>query len=460
LEFNRVYNFRAELVSETISKTVFHYVQNQIELYKDNFEHEKKNRPMCLLWGRRIHLGLRAYQELLSTLVAMENSGIPDVKESARVLKASVFFEPEYRELCLTLFNLYTPDKLTAGFLKDLVEANHVFLKILEHMARSKHMMIGKRIRRKKSKKKSKKQGPAEMLTSAEVSQRVNKESQWDFISPRISSLLQDDEPELPANVRPFDAASNVPVEDQKVFALYRIHIHLKKAHAAHALALMRAAREVWPEGEVFGPADAEAEDEFMTLREILFADMERPQGLTLEEQDEEVVDSSNENAEEIEHEEGEEGEEGEEPQVESYVSEQEFDFRSFVLRYAVRSVCSSYAQLFKQFKTNSKSLIGTSHLNSFLRYIYQPLYCQALPPPGLRLQNARPPLPDISLQDLPEGQRRVQDVKNKKPGRDENLRQVRPWPVLQYHREKRQGLHGVVLLEDSRRSRGGLARL
>ena len=68
MEFNRKFNFRAELVSETVSKQVFHYVQQQIESYKDNFEHEKRNRPVCMLWSRRMHLALRAYQELLNTL--------------------------------------------------------------------------------------------------------------------------------------------------------------------------------------------------------------------------------------------------------------------------------------------------------------------------------------------------------------------------------------------------------
>ena len=33
--------------------------------------------------------------------------------------------------------------------------------------------------------------------------------------------------------------------------------------------------RDVWPEGDVFGPEDADPEDEFMALREILFAEIE-----------------------------------------------------------------------------------------------------------------------------------------------------------------------------------------
>ena len=62
MEFNRIHNFRVELVTETMSKATFHYIHQQIEAYKDNYEHEKRNRPMCLTWARRMHLGLKAYQ--------------------------------------------------------------------------------------------------------------------------------------------------------------------------------------------------------------------------------------------------------------------------------------------------------------------------------------------------------------------------------------------------------------
>ena len=86
-------------------------MQQRIEDYKDNFEHEKKNRPMCLLYARRMHLGLRAVQELLMNLVAMSNSST--LSQPASVLKANILYEPEYRELCLTMFNIYQVCPLT-----------------------------------------------------------------------------------------------------------------------------------------------------------------------------------------------------------------------------------------------------------------------------------------------------------------------------------------------------------
>ena len=137
MEFNRVYEFKPELITETLSKSVFHYIQQQIEMYKEYIGHEKRNRPQCLIWCRRMHLGLGAYKELLMTLVAMENSHNTEIKKSAQVIKANVFYEPEYRELCLDLFTIYAPDKLSMGFLKDLVETTHVFLKIIKNFTRN-----------------------------------------------------------------------------------------------------------------------------------------------------------------------------------------------------------------------------------------------------------------------------------------------------------------------------------
>ena len=44
---------------------------------------------------------------------------------------------------------------------------------------------------------------------------------------------------------------------------------------------IFRASREVWPENEAFGAADADTEDEFMAMREILMADIPKPTGLS-----------------------------------------------------------------------------------------------------------------------------------------------------------------------------------
>ncbi len=58
------------------------------------------------------------------------------------------------------------------------------------------------------------------------MSVRESKEEIWDIVSPNISELLQG---EVSALATPFDAASEVPIEDQKAVALYRVQTHLKK---------------------------------------------------------------------------------------------------------------------------------------------------------------------------------------------------------------------------------------
>ena len=59
MEFNREYKFRPELVVETLNKSSFHFIQTQLDNYQDHYVHEKKNRPMCLIWARRMHLAVR-----------------------------------------------------------------------------------------------------------------------------------------------------------------------------------------------------------------------------------------------------------------------------------------------------------------------------------------------------------------------------------------------------------------
>ena len=54
-------------------------------------EHEKKNRPKYLMWGRRMHLAIKAYQELLLTLVHMEGSKGDTVREAGKILMSGVF---------------------------------------------------------------------------------------------------------------------------------------------------------------------------------------------------------------------------------------------------------------------------------------------------------------------------------------------------------------------------------
>ena len=98
---------------------------------------------------------------------------------------------------------------------------------------------------------------------------------------------------------------------------------------------------QVWPENDAFGKGD-DAEEEFMEIRQILFADVPRPKHLAPEQGEDPSGPGEEDNYG------GEDEEEEEEEEVvEQYVSkEQEFDFKAFLGRFTVKSVCSAYGNL------------------------------------------------------------------------------------------------------------------
>ena len=145
--------------------------------------------------------------------------------------------------------------------------------------------------------------------------------------------------------------------EDQKVCALVRIQDALKAKKCGEAIALLRASRELWPENDSFGAKDAELEDEYMAMREILFAEIERPKNMTLQNENEEEDPREDDAANNIFDQpelEDEEEENEEEMVLTTTTVEQEFNFNGFVERFAVKSVCSTYALLLAKFDTNS----------------------------------------------------------------------------------------------------------
>ena len=145
--------------------------------------------------------------------------------------------------------------------------------------------------------------------------------------------------------------------EDQKVCALVRIQDALKAKKCGEAIFLLRASRELWPENDSFGAKDAELEDEYMAMREILFAEIERPKNMTLQNENEEEDPREDDAANNIFDQpelEDEEEENEEEMVLTTTTVEQEFNFNGFVERFAVKSVCSTYALLLAKFDTNS----------------------------------------------------------------------------------------------------------
>ena len=89
------------------------------------------------------------------SLVAMVSEKDEKIRQSGMVLRADVFYEGEYREFCLQQLSLYQPEKMSMSYLKDLVETTHAFLKLIEHMSKSNHMMVSSKKKKRKNTKKS-----------------------------------------------------------------------------------------------------------------------------------------------------------------------------------------------------------------------------------------------------------------------------------------------------------------
>ncbi|XP_069688768.1 protein timeless homolog [Periplaneta americana] len=334
MEFNRNYKFQVKLVSETMSVQTFHFVQTQLENCYDMMTSDKKK---LLLWSRRMHLALRAYQELLMTFTAMDRSDDPTVQESSKVIKSNIFYVVEYRELILTLLVNYDEIKFTKAYLKDLIETAHIFLKLLEHFCSNRSIVVQKRrvVRKRKTKKSN----------VPEQTPQRNPQELWDEVGPQLSAVLQNDGT-IPTDIVPFDAASEKSMDEQKVDAMCKIQTHLRNHQFEEAVGLLRSAREVWPENDSFGNANMAPEEEFEALRDIFMADIQNP----------EQIEAATENG--VQNDEEEEDEE--EQQVANIsVGEQDFKFMDFANRFAHHRVVQACSILLKQFE---KNLAHTNH--------------------------------------------------------------------------------------------------
>ncbi|XP_073408343.1 protein timeless homolog isoform X2 [Dendrobates tinctorius] len=326
MAFNRVHKFRPEFVSETASIRTFHFIEQNLTNYYEMMLTDKKE---ATSWARRMHLALKAYQELLMTINEMDHSKDGSVRESSKVIKNNIFYMMEYRELFLALFRKFDETKQPRSFLKDLVETTHLFLKMLEKFCKGKStVMVQSRKVKKKKKKPSRRE---EQPKSSEELEEI-----WQSLSEKLKNCATDSEG-LPDEMVPFDAASEIPVEEQRTEALVRIQNGLQNGQAGESLVLLRSAREVWPEGDVFGSPESGPEEELELLKQILFADLPRSTQIEadLDEEDE---------AEEVE----------EEELTSVQVSEREFTFLDYMKRFANANVVKTYVILLKNYHHNS----------------------------------------------------------------------------------------------------------
>ncbi|XP_062975906.1 protein timeless homolog [Elgaria multicarinata webbii] len=331
MAFNRASSFQPQLVSETVGVRTFHFIEQSLTNYYEMILIDKKE---ATSWSRRMHLALKAYQELLMTVHEMDHSPEEAVRNSSHILKNNIFYLMEYRELFLTLFRKFDERKQPRSFLKDLVETTHLFLKMLERFCKGRNNLVVQQNKKVKKKKK-----PPAHPAGSDVQSRTPEELEemWPRLIEQISKCTEGSEP-LPEAIVPFDAASEVPLEEQRAEAMLRIQDSLLAGRAPEALSLLRSAREVWPEGDIFGSPALDSDEETELLRQIFFANLTRQVAPETDEPEEAA----------------EEEEVAEEELASVRVSEREFSFLDYVKRFASANVVKAYVLLFKNYQQNS----------------------------------------------------------------------------------------------------------
>ncbi|XP_072020658.1 protein timeless homolog [Amphiura filiformis] len=337
MEFSRHYHFRVDVISETFSVQAFYYVQVNLIKYMDMMVTDKKE---SAVWSKRMHYALKAYRELLATLETMTRSKDSKIRESARVTQSNIFYVIEYKELFVMLLKKFDDVRCTKSFLIDLIETTHIFLKMLENYCNGKNKILVQKKGKKKKKRRRRNQGANQQPPQGPSEEELN--DGWDHVTSDLSAMLQGRE-DIPENVVPFDAASEQPVEEQRADAMVRIQRGLHNGQAGDAIALLRAAREVWPDGDIFGASDVSPEDEFMALREIHFTNLNvAPPPMEEPEMD------------------MEEDEEDEMAEMERDVrGEEEFNFKGYILKFGHPDVIRCYVSALQTYRTNK---VFTNH--------------------------------------------------------------------------------------------------
>uniref|UniRef100_A0A2C9KYB4 AP180 N-terminal homology (ANTH) domain-containing protein n=1 Tax=Biomphalaria glabrata TaxID=6526 RepID=A0A2C9KYB4_BIOGL len=184
-----------------MSMSAFHYIHTQLLNYIENLRIIKDLEEAKQV-GRRTHVALKAYQELLCTLDFMSKSQDEQIRQSAKVIQSNVFYVFEYRDIFVNMLRNFKESKCSRSYLRDLVEAAHIFLKMLEASSKSSKLVVQKK--KGKKKKKAKKQ-PARNDANVEEPSEEQLVELWEgHASSEIVTILQG-HPELPEGLSPFD---------------------------------------------------------------------------------------------------------------------------------------------------------------------------------------------------------------------------------------------------------------
>ncbi|OUC43314.1 timeless protein [Trichinella nativa] len=212
LHFYRYFYQNLGSAWRVISINLFHFVQERI---LSNIEKMKVDKSNARLYGRRAHHALKTYAELLSVLWLMSQKVGDEAAVVASDIQRCLFRVVEYREVFINLLKLYNPTCLSKEYLRDLLEALHFHLKMLEFYC-SLHggsLVVQRKLKRIKKKKKNRsdsddKENHSENENN-EADQDAKKAELWSRLSLELDQILMLNS-NLPADVVPFDATTDL----------------------------------------------------------------------------------------------------------------------------------------------------------------------------------------------------------------------------------------------------------
>lgn len=336
---NETPEMKYKQVYQTLSTSTFHYLQTLVDNYLEHLGQKKIFKNELTHWSKRLHCALRSYRELLYSLASLDRLNLAEASKTCHRIKSDIFTEPEYRELLLRLLQSYSEEQMSKAFLRDLIETNHVFLKMLDYHSKISYNFKVK-VKKRKAKKRSKK-------VFAEEKVRLTPEEVWLEILDDLNTTLNGGECEEHCFAHLFNPLSKKSFEEQKLTIMQHIRQHLMDRNVSKAVSLFRQARAVYSsidEHNTFGEAEIPVEDEMVALSGILYADLpEIPPEPTEEDGEEE---DSEENIE---------------------MQEKNFSIEDTLRRYAHPNVIRSYRQLLKLYRSNSEC---TNH--AIVRMLYR----------------------------------------------------------------------------------------
>uniref|UniRef100_F6THE4 Timeless N-terminal domain-containing protein n=1 Tax=Ciona intestinalis TaxID=7719 RepID=F6THE4_CIOIN len=281
-----------------------------------------------------VNLLLKPKSRVLMTVHTMEQANDTSLKEASKVILNNIFYVVEYREIFLTLLRKFDERKQTRGFLKDVVKATHLFLKMFENYCncRDNTVVVEKRIRSKKKKKKAKKPIGENNLTEEERALK------WGEVQTELREFLQETSPAtseiLAADI--FDPTSDQTEEEQQRTTVVKIQRYIHAGRCSEAVSTLRVARELWPEKQIFGSATMTSDEELTSLQEVCLADLTS-------------VAAPQDN------EESEEEESDEEVLPPPRSTEVEFNYQDYLKKFADSRIMVQYVRLLKEFDQNDE---------------------------------------------------------------------------------------------------------